>query len=455
MRRVWQALTSARATVAVMLTLGALLLLNVVVPQEAVLGKQAVAQLAEQSAAWRFLLHTLGLGRLSTSPLFLAALAAFFLNLALVLLDRAHGTWKRLRFLPPSEAQVRALAGAPSAISFPRPPGFSGERAHAVLQRLGYRTSSPGPSSVWALRHRTAVVGFPLFHLSFFVLFAGGVALYLTRFVTNVAAAEGQQFETTAGKVLRTPPFGAPGPQTLVVEEVHPRLEGGRPTQLGATLRREGLGEEAAQTAWINHPAEWGPLSVLVEDAGLAPVLWLQDERGYTVDRVVVLAISSANAPVKAQLGKEGLWAQVRPVSVGPEFPLREALARFPVDLELHQFDKLVWKGQLRAGEHARAGAWTLKLDELRYWVKLRLVHEHGGLLLVVGFLMAVVGLVWRMWWFRREVGVVWDDARVSLVAKVEYFPRAFRDELETLRGDLSAADVVGQEPPPPGNEPS
>lgn len=454
MRRAWQALTSARATVTVMVALGALLLLNVVMPQEAVLGKQAVARLTEESGAWRFLLHTLGLARLSTSPLFLFVLAAFFLNLALVLLDRAHGTWKRLKFIPPSEAQVRALTLAPSAISFPRPRGFSQQRAHAVLQRLGYRTSSPGPSTVWALRHRTAVVGFPLFHLSFFVLFAGGVALYLTRFVTNVAAAEGQQFETTDGKVLRTPPLGAPRPQALVVEQVYPRLEGGRPTQLGATLRRLGLGEEAAQTAWINQPAEWGPLSVLVEDAGLAPVLWLQDEQGYTVDRVVVLAISTADAPVKAQLGKEGLWAQVRPVSVGPEFPAREALGSFRVELELHRLDQLVWKGQLRAGEHARAGGYTLKLDELRYWVKLRLVHEQGGLLLVVGFLMAVAGLVWRMWWFRREVGVCWDDARVVLVAKVEYFPKAFRDELETLRGDLETPDVVGQGPEQQRNEP-
>ena len=46
-----------------------------------------------------------------------------------------------------------------------------------------------------------------------------------------------------------------------------------RPVQLGATLRRLGAGEEAARVSWVNHPAEWGALSVLVERVGLAPVL--------------------------------------------------------------------------------------------------------------------------------------------------------------------------------------
>ena len=50
-------------------------------------------------------------------------------------------------------------------------------------------------------------------------------------------------------------------------------------------------------------PAEWGSATLLVNEAGLAPVLWLQDEQGFTLDRVAVpVPVTTARAPTVVPL---------------------------------------------------------------------------------------------------------------------------------------------------------
>lgn len=443
-RRAYQSATSARATMTILVMLAVLLTLNVVIPQEAIVGPMGVARAASRGPVSEFILVHMRLSRLSTSPLFLLTLAAFFLNLTVVLVERTRSTLKRLRSVVPNEAHLRTMAEADSAVRVPRPAGWDGSRAVEVLTRLGYTLSRPGPSSVWGVRHRTAVLGFPLFHLSFFVLLAGGVALYGSRYVEVAVVSEGQSFETTKGRVVRQPPWRTPSPLVLAVERVEVKLVDGRPVQLGATIRRLDGNDEPAQQAWVNHPAEWGPLSVLVEDVGLVPVFWLQDARGYTVDRVAVLARGGDKGPVRTPLGEGTLTAEVKPIRIGPDFPMREALASVPLEVVVREGDAVIFQGTLHAGEWTQLGDRVLRLQEVKYWVFLRAVDEYGGLLLVAGFLLGVVGLTWRMVWFRREVGVHWSDETIALVSRVEYYPRHFRDELEVIRGFLLGEEPAG-----------
>lgn len=440
----WRSLTSSRATMTILVLLGSLLLLNVVVPQVAIVGQDGVERAVGGSEVLRFLLVHMHLSELSTSPLFIGTVVLFFLNLALVLVDRTHATLKRLRFVPPTEAQVHTMSEASSAMVYPLPDGWTPARAEEVLSRLGYRVSRPGPHAAWGLRHATAILGFPLFHLSFFVLCAGGLAIYSTRYVTTLIVTEGQPFSTRGGGVVRIPPRGPPPPQELLVQQAHARLVDGRPVQLGAVLQRLGGAAEAPREAWVNEPAEWGSLSVLVERAGLSPVLWLRDAQGYSVDRVAAPAFLVGGVPSRTPLAGGAYTVEVAPVAVGHEFPAREALPRHPVSLVVRRGEEVLFDGALVAGQFADLGGPTLKLEELRYWVSLRVVDEQGGLLLVIGFLLAVTGLTWRLLWFRREVGVWWDESRLVLVARVEYFPTQFREELEAIHALLAGTPRHG-----------
>ncbi|HSN90495.1 MAG TPA: cytochrome c biogenesis protein ResB [Anaeromyxobacteraceae bacterium] len=436
MRRLREAAVSLRTTAVLLSALALLLLLSVALPQAAGDPERFARAVASGPAA-RFLLVTLGLGNAATSPPFLAVLGLFFLNLAAVLADRMGTTLRRVRFAPPTAAQRDALLG-PGALEGALPEGDAGARARQILDGLGYRTAPAGERALWGVKHRLALLGFPVFHLSFFVLCAGGLLLYLTRDVVTVLAAEGQAVDSGSGGVVRRAPLGPPPPVRIAVDRVDVRLEEGRPVHLSAALRLDAPGAPP-QTARVNHPAAWGHLSVLVERAGIAPVLWLVDGQGYTLDRVAVLVAAPGGLPTRVKLGPAAdLEAVVEPAAMGSGFPERAGLPTAGVRLRLVSRDRDVFEGTLRPGQAAEADGRRLVLQEVRYWAGLRLVSERGGGVLVAGFLLAVVGIAWRMVWARREVVVAWDGGRLRLGGRGEFTPARFREELEAIRDLVS-----------------
>jgi len=83
-------------------------------------------------------------------------------------------------------------------------------------------------------------------------------------------------------------------------------------------------------------------------------------------------------------------------------------------------------------------------LQELRYWVSGIVVAERGGGILEAGFVIGLIGLVWRLLLYRREVALDWDGERFWLVGRSEYFSERFRRELASLAATL-AGDEHGR----------
>lgn len=420
-----------RLTAGILGLLSALLFLNVALPQ-ASSSPGEYALLVRSGAGWRFALETLGLGSLATSPIFVAALAAFFVQLVAVLVDRAGATLRRARFQPPTPAQASALLAAdPGAVG-----GVDEARALEVLAAFGYRHARVEPLTVWGIKHRLAVLGFPLFHASFLLLCAGGVLLYLTRDVVTLAASEGQPVDTADAAVIRRAPLGPPPPAGLSVELVEVALEGGHLVGLGAAVRLAGPAG-GLQRARINHPARWGDLTLLVEKAGVAPVVWLQDERGFTRDRIAVPTSAQGGLPTRLKPGEGTLELEVEPIALGAAFPERDALGAVPIALRVLDAGRELFAGTLRPGEGVAIPGGTLRIQEVRYWVGMRLVSERGGGLLVAGFLLLVTGVAWRLLSFRREVVVSWSGGRLRVGGRAELFPVRFAAELSALREHL------------------
>ena len=84
----FRAFISARSTILFLCLLALLLLLNVALPQENVVGAERFAEMTVGRPVAHFVLVTLGLGRMSVSPVFLTVLALFLLNLLTVLVAR-------------------------------------------------------------------------------------------------------------------------------------------------------------------------------------------------------------------------------------------------------------------------------------------------------------------------------------------------------------------------------
>lgn len=462
-RRLWKAFTAPRTTVALLLALALLLLLNVVVPQEAVLGSAEFARLLAGHPRAHFFLVTLGLGRLATSPLFVAVLGLFFLNLTAVLLSRLGPTLRRTRLRQRSERGLAAWARMEESLSAAPAGGWRPAWVVEALRGHGYRVRRVGENTFWGVKHRTAALGFLLFHLSFFLLCAGGVAIYLTRFVATAVVVEGQDFRGDYQQVLRHAPWAGPPPLAFTLRRVEPRFVDGEPVHLGATLVFSAPGEPVARRARVNDPAGWGATEILVQGAGLAPVLWLQDGRGFTVDRVAAAARTRVDPMAGADGGErteiplaEGrLTAVIEPLSQEVPFPGRDELSATPITLRLVRTSAdggepaVLFDGTLRPGEGAVVAATgdspggRLVLEELRYWAALQIVRERGGGLLIAGFSAGILGLVWRLLLHRREVAVHWDGGELRLVGRSEYFSRRFRGELEALFSTLTAGDVV------------
>ena len=67
--------------------------------------------------------------------------------------------------------------------------------------------------------------------------------------------------------------------------------------------------------------------------------------------------------------------------------------------------------------------------------------------LLASGIIFAlVIGLIWRLSWHRRELALTWDDGEFRLVGRSEYFSGRFRQELDSIRGELERSGGASQD---------
>jgi hypothetical protein len=427
MKRLWRVICSLRTSVVLMLLLALLLLATVVVPQRAVVGGAVIDRLVARGAPQKFVIETLGLDAVATSPLFIAVLALFYGNLIAVLIDRLPPTIGKMRVRPPTAEALEQWVASPRAIEGTQGAGIDAGTIVAHLRGFGYRPQRVTTTSMYAVKHRYAAVGFLLFHASFFFLCAGGLLIWYTRFVGEMRVVEGQSVEAGNARVLRRPPAGEIPRLAFTLDRMTPSFDRGEATDLRASVR---FGNAAPVEAWVNHPAERGSWSLLVNDVGIAPVLWLQDKRGFGIDRVAVPADRSTAVMVPLAAGV--VRVEIPPRRRGDAFPAREMLATLPLDVVIREGEREVFRGALRPGEGAVIPGGRVVLTELRYWAGIKLISERGGALLIVGFALVTIGATWRLLLHRRDLVIAWSGRSFQLAGHGEWF--ADRDRRELLQ---------------------
>ncbi len=436
MKRLWRFLASIRTTVVLMILVALLLLATVVVPQRAVVGEAVVDRIAAAGGVQGFLLGPLGLGALATSPLFIAVLALFYVNLAAVMIDRLPSTIGKMRVRPPTPAALEQWVASPRAIEGTARGAVDVAGIVANLRGFGYRPQRVTSSSLYAVKHRYAAVGFLLFHASFFFLCAGGLLIWTTRFVGEMRVVEGQSADAKNARVLRHRPAGGIPELAFTLDRMAPSFDRGEATDLRAAIRFDAT---RPVEAWVNHPATRGSWSLLVNDVGLAPVLWLQDQRGFGIDRVAVPV--DRTAPVMVPLAAGVVRVEVLPRRRGEAFPSREALATLPIEVVIREGEKEVFRGTLRPGEGALLPGGRVVLTELRYWAGIKLISERGGALLILGFALATIGATWRLLLHRRDLVIAWSGRSFRLAGHGEWFADRDRRELMLIAETLERGE--------------
>lgn len=429
MKRVLAIVVSIRTSVVLMLLIAVMLLASVVVPQRSAVG----GAVPTRTGAPHFLIDTLGLSDIAASPLFIGALVLFYLNLVAVLAQRLPSILGKVRLRKLTAEALEKWVASPRAV----------ERACdnlevaiivKTLRGFGFRPQRVTNSSMYAVKHRYAAIGFLLFHVAFFFLCAGGLLIWYTRWSGELRVIEGQSADATSARVLRRrPPGGAPDlPFTL--EKMTPSFEHGEATDLRATVRVSG---GAPVDAWVNHPVERGAESILVTDIGIASVLWLQDARSFGVDRVAVPV--GRNETVDVPLAAGIVKVMIQPPH-GPGLPSREELQTLPLDLVISEGGREVFRGSLRPGDAAQFAGGRLVLSELRYWGGLRIVSERGGSLLIIGFVLIAAGATWRLLLHRRDLVIAWSGCSFRLAGHGEWFADRDRRELDDVANAIVRA---------------
>ena len=448
MNRLLRLATSIRTTVVLLLVLSLLLLLNVAVPQERTIGTDAIREMVDASTANAFLLDTLGLANIPTSPVFLFVLVLFFINLVAVLVERLKPTLEKTRLRTPSLETAIKWTSSPKAMRVALPDGWDARRAIQTLRGFGYKPVRISQDTWWGVKHRMAPLGFLIFHISFFFLSAGGLMIYYTRFVAGVRLIEGQPFDGYFRETIRTPPVGVPTPVGFTLVKIDPHFTDGEPTMLEATIRSAGISGGREQIVRINEPAKWGSRSILVTAAGIAPEIWLEDLDGFTIDRVSVATPTRVDRPTTVPLAEGKLSIQVRPHLDGQEFPSREILpsTRFEVTLPPGPESGDPRREVLETGQIIEHGPHRMRIANVRYWGEFLVVDEKGGLLLILGFVLGVIGAVWRLMLHRREIVVRWTSDELRVTGRGEFFLQRFQDELATIMSVIDTSRPTEQD---------
>jgi hypothetical protein len=442
-RRATALLVSIRTSAVLMLLVALMLLASVAVPQRTLLGDAAVDAIARRSAVHGFVIDTLGLGAIATSPLFIAALAIFHLNLVAVMVHRLPAMLKKMRLRPPAPEALEKWLASPRAIRATSRNRVAAASVVATLRGFGFRPHRVTASSMYAVKHRHAAIGFLLFHVSFLFLCAGGALIWYTRWVGEMRVVEGQTSGATSARVLRGRPIGGVPDVTFTLDKMEPAFDRGEAVDLRATVRYP---DSPPADAWVNHPVKRGPVSLLVTDIGIAPVLWLQDRRGFGIDRVAV----PVERRVAADVPLAGGIVQVRIVPDPREFPPRALLQGLPFAVEIREGGREVFRGTLRPGEAATLPGGRVVLSEVRYWGGMKIVSERGGALLITGFVLATIGATWRLLLHRRDVVIAWSDGEDAVAGEPEvafrlaghgeWFADRDRRELEQLAAAILLA---------------
>lgn len=441
--RVLKFLGSLRFTLFLILTLSVVFLLGLWIPQKGLIQIDLYLQWKAKAPVIVSVLDALGLTSIYTSPLTLALWLLFFLNLTLVMGKRLRVVKEKLS-LPDSTGRAPASFEAyPVRKSVQLASGEGIDAATAVLRESGYCMSR---TSEWffAVKNRLSPAATLLFHLSFFLILLGGMISVYTRFAGDVNLAEGEAFSGELARYNaepRLPKIGGPPQVRILVEKVEPAIEQRTPLGLKVTLR-DGRGER--HVTEINRPYKTGDTSFVIKNLGVAPLFILRNGKGAELD--------GAYVKLNVLKGKEDTFAMGGlqfAVHFFPDYSDGNGVDDSRTDemknpafrLHIQQDRTFLARPLLRPGETIRFGDYELELREMPLWVRFYVIKEHGLWVIYSGFAVAIIALVWRLMFYRREIiGAVRQEngqALLYLAGRAEFFQLLFEDEFNNLTGKI------------------
>ncbi|MBI1922308.1 MAG: cytochrome c biogenesis protein ResB [Geobacter sp.] len=389
------------------------------------------------------------------SPLTVLLLGLFFINLLVVTLKRFPLILGRMYFSGEKPSfRVAELKASKSAtfITTTKEAGELSQQLGRFFSRQRWSLLEGKDANTFlAVKNRLSPAGFLLFHLSFLLCLAGGLSIAYTRFSAKLALTEGQTFEGDIRqfhRIDREPKMFKSLPSlALLLDKVDYSFEKGTPTELVADLQVAYRSDKRREILRINEPINRGPFTLLAQTIGVSPLFIVRDRGGRELDGAYVSlnVLNEREDAFRLAFDRRYLFT----VTFFPDYLLRDGkettrsiqVKNPAFHLRIEREGDKIYEGTIRRGARADAGPFTIGFNDLRFWVEFQLVREYGKSPLILGFVLAAIGLIMRLVFYQKRVKLAIDGAnghsRIYLEGTSEYFPHSFEDEFRTLADKL------------------
>lgn len=456
---------SPRTTAAIIAVLLALYFIGLIVPQKALFkgGADYEAWRTQHPVLSRSV-ELLQLNEIYVSPVTIFFLGLFFANLVTVLIHRVPLIFRRAYLVRGDREgpDAELLKKRPRAWTISVAQGGADilpEVRRFFKKRFWTFIDTKAERTLIAVRNRYSPFGFLLFHVSFLLCLVGGLFVMYTRFSGELVLTQGQDFNADIRQFSRITKdakiFKALPPVGLRVESVKPLYEKDAgadkdvSTDLDIRLKVKYWDDIRDEMVKINQPVTRGPVSVLAIDIGVSPLFVVKTAGGATLDGGYV----SLNI-LKGQ--EDSFQFEGMPYTFGVRFypdhfvkdgqdaSRSENLNNPVVRIRIKSGEKTVRDGLLRPGHPMTFDSLTLSFEDVRYWVKFRLIREYGNVPLFIGYLFGALGLIMRLVFYQKTLHIAVEQqgagARIWIDGWSEYYQHSFGEDMTNMMEFLRAA---------------
>ena len=439
-KKIYNYLRSLRFTILLISLLGLMFIIGLWVPQVRLV-RELYLEWKKNSPALVAFLDALGLTSIYTSPLTITLWVMFFLNLSLVLWQRAPLIKMRIALNETKIADPEKAAGYPFRNSYPLPDDIDEGTIFGLLRKRGF-TILGDASGFYGIKNRLSPIAFALFHASFFLILFGGLISIYTQFTGYVDLAQGEMFR---GNITQyntkprpnMPAIGGPPDASFMVTSVTPRVVGYTPTGISIKLvDSSGKTHEVG----INTPYKTDYTAFVFNHLGIAPLFVLKGPAGNDIEGAYEKLDVLKGSEDKFSLGGFLFRAKFYPdyTLVDGKHGTKTMEFNNPVfAIVVERGGKKIAEGTVPKNGALEFNGYRLEMQEMPYWVRFYVNKQQGLEVLYTAFALATIGVIWRLLFYRRElIGAVRekDGERCLVVAgRSEYYKSLAEDEFIKL----------------------
>lgn len=448
MNKVIEIFRSLRFTVFLILCLVIVFIIGLLVPQKRLIGMEQYFIWKSERPDIVSFLDSVGFTDIYTSTFTLILWVLFFLNLLGVMTKRIPLIWRRC-FRKDFPSGIESIQRSAVNEVIETDSTMDIER---IFRKNGYNFFYQG-NSFWAVRNRLSPLATILFHMSFFLILLGGVTSFYTKFKAEAYVASGETF--TGNYNMVSPPKIGDIPHTVFsVMDIKPKYyDKDIPVDLRVTLSTK----KGIEVIGINKPYKEGPLSFVITNLDVSPLFIIKNIDGQEIDGAYVkLNILSGKEDFFEMAGYRFRvifytnYSASFSNSMSPDDPVNipQALKQSPVSerprqqkeivepavhLDVIKGGRLINSGIIKLGQSIKFDGHELSFSDFTYWLKFYVVKEYGLEIVYAGFFIAIIALIIRFAFYRRDIKGMVLNGKLHIGGRSEFYSSLFEEEFRQI----------------------